>query len=140
MLPTCVISGILFGTEGVALSNTDLTREVYFEPVPADVGDTVLDEVRFESNDARVLVSRISPNVLEIALNPSTPLIGGQTRVRQVSAWYCGREVGAVSVELVPFSQAPAVAFSASTVRLSNEERTVTLLSLIHISEPTRPY
>ena len=125
--PMCAVSQVEFAAGGLVLSNRDTTSEVFFKTVPEEVDETQLAELSFKANDPRILVTRMSTNVLEVALDPATPLLGGETQVREVAAYMCGRNVGVLPVELVPFSQVPQVIFAKSNVRLTNVDRAATV-------------
>ncbi|HNT86592.1 MAG TPA: serine/threonine-protein kinase, partial [Candidatus Hydrogenedentes bacterium] len=121
--PACVLDKIEFASDGVLLTNADPSAEVYFETTPESLPETVFSELKFQSADARLVLNRISRNVLEVALKPGVRLTGLARESQMLTAWCCGRQVGALRVELLAMAYTPRVFFLGGAVRLSNEVR-----------------
>lgn len=121
--PACVLDKVKFASEKVLLTNADTSAEVYFEVEPESVPEAALSELTLQCGDSRIMVSRISRNVIEVALKPGVRLTGLARESQALTAWSCGRQVGALRVELLAMAYAPKVRFVVGGVRLSNAAR-----------------
>jgi len=123
--PACVLEKVTFAAEKVLLTNAETSAEVYFDVEPGSVPDEALSELTLQCADARIMVNRISRNVVEVALNPGVRLTGLARESQMLTAWSCGRQVGALRVELLAMAYTPKVFFPGGGARLSNAARRV---------------
>lgn len=120
---SCQVTSLNFASDGVLLTNSDRTSEVFFDVGPAGASDSSMKALTFDVSDARITLNRISRNVIEVSLAPSTSLSGIASETATVTAWSCGNAVGTLHVEMLAFTYTPQIRFPISPPRLTNTER-----------------
>lgn len=119
----CQVTSLTFASDGVLLTNSDRTSEVFFDASPSNASDSSMKALIFEASDPRIVLNRISRNVIEVSLAPSTNLTGLAPEPVTVTASSCGKPVGSLRVELLAYTYTPRILFPVAPPRLSNSER-----------------
>lgn len=119
----CQVTSLTFASDGVLLTNSDRTSEIFFDASPATASESSMKALTFDSSDPRIVLNRISRNVIEVSLAPSTTLTNMAPEPVTVTARSCGKAVGALQVELLAYTYTPRILFPVSPPRLSNAER-----------------